>query len=59
MRSSVKEIKMGALYRWAALYHIERPETERMLVARCGMGRDKAAQLAGHWYTTVKLRRTP
>ena len=56
-RATAAEIKLGAIYRFGARYHLSQPDVAGLIEVRLGMAPAKAAQLAAHWFTSEPYRR--
>lgn len=57
MRSSVKEIKIGAVYRYGARRRLSKEEISTLLSLRAKMAENDAMALVSHWFTTEPYRR--
>ena len=56
MKASVQDIKIGALFRFAASHRLTKPVVTELLQKRCDLKGAAAETLAGHWFTTEPFR---
>lgn len=54
---TVSDIRLGALFRYAAAKRLEQSTVAALLVERCRLSHAAAAQLAAHWFTTEPFRK--